>query len=400
MQTQVRSSRVNRSRCHRVSRMRRGAMLVLVGIMLIVFVVAAAFSIDVAYMQLVRTELRAATDAAAKAGVKTLSDSQDTEMAITSAVDYAGNNRVVGRPLAIEREDVELGQSTQQADGTWNFTPTTVKPNAVRVTARMAGDTPAGAVNLLLGKLLGTETFTPQMRATAAHYDHDIVLTIDRSHSMAFDHSGVEWVYPPNTPDTPHSIFYPPNPIGSRWSSLTEALDQFLDIVEQQYWQPRIGLVTWGSEVTLNDYDGNLVQRTEVAVATDAELGSTVQEIRDAIDVRSNDIMLGATHMSAGMDEAIAILTGQDARPFAKKTMILMTDGRWNRGRQPKVVAAEARDLGIVIHTITFLPTTDQAGMQEVASITGGRHFHAEDEAGLVEAFRELAMTLPIVLTE
>ena len=47
---------------------RQGAMLVLVAITLIIFIVSAlVFSIDIAYMQLVRSQLRAAADAAAKA---------------------------------------------------------------------------------------------------------------------------------------------------------------------------------------------------------------------------------------------------------------------------------------------------------------------------------------------
>jgi Flp pilus assembly protein TadG len=49
---------------------RKGAMLVLVAITMILLVIAAAFSIDVAYMQLTRTELRTSTDAAARAATE------------------------------------------------------------------------------------------------------------------------------------------------------------------------------------------------------------------------------------------------------------------------------------------------------------------------------------------
>ena len=57
----------------RLRQPRRGAMLVLVAITLVIFIVALVFSIDVAYMQLVRSQLRAAADAAAKAGAQMLS---------------------------------------------------------------------------------------------------------------------------------------------------------------------------------------------------------------------------------------------------------------------------------------------------------------------------------------
>ena len=46
---------------------RRGAIAVLVAVLMIIFLMAVAFSVDVGYMQLSRTRLRIATDAAARA---------------------------------------------------------------------------------------------------------------------------------------------------------------------------------------------------------------------------------------------------------------------------------------------------------------------------------------------
>ncbi len=53
----------NLSRARQFRRDRRGAVLVLFGILIIVIFAMIAFAVDVAYMQLVRAELRAATDA-------------------------------------------------------------------------------------------------------------------------------------------------------------------------------------------------------------------------------------------------------------------------------------------------------------------------------------------------
>ena len=47
---------------------RRGAAHVLIAVMILAFLVSGAMAVDFAYMQLIRTELRSATDAAAKAG--------------------------------------------------------------------------------------------------------------------------------------------------------------------------------------------------------------------------------------------------------------------------------------------------------------------------------------------
>ena len=53
-------------------------MLVLIALLLVVFLGMVAFAVDVAYMQLVRTELRVATDAAARASGEALSRSQSS----------------------------------------------------------------------------------------------------------------------------------------------------------------------------------------------------------------------------------------------------------------------------------------------------------------------------------
>ncbi len=42
----------------------------------------------------------------------------------------------------------------------------------------------------------------------------------------------------------------------------------------------------------------------------------------------------------------------------------------------------------------------DQSQMQNVATATSGNHYHAPDAAALEAAFREIALTLPVVLTE
>ena len=71
-------------------------MLPLIAICLPLFIIAAAFAVDVAYMQLARTELRTATDAAARAGAKTLSMSQNQTTARAAAVAAAAKNKVAG----------------------------------------------------------------------------------------------------------------------------------------------------------------------------------------------------------------------------------------------------------------------------------------------------------------
>src|SRR3954468_13380242 len=86
---------------------RHGAMLVLVAVCLPLCIIMAAFAINVAWMQLVRTELRTSTDAAARAGGKELSLSQSVAVARTAAKDAAKRNFVAGGPLLLADSDVE-----------------------------------------------------------------------------------------------------------------------------------------------------------------------------------------------------------------------------------------------------------------------------------------------------
>jgi Mg-chelatase subunit ChlD len=108
----------------------------------------------------------------------------------------------------------------------------------------------------------------------------------------------------------------------------------------------------------------------------------------------------GRTAISAGIDNGIKVLTGAKTRPFAVKTMVLMTDGIHNTGPEPVLSAQNAAKKEIVIHTVTFSDDADIARMKAVAEATGGLHFHADDSKELVDVFREIAATLPVMLTE
>jgi hypothetical protein len=77
-----------------------------------------------------------------------------------------------------------------------------------------------------------------------------------------------------------------------------------------------------------------------------------------------------------------------------------MTDGQWNDGRHPVDAAEDARDAGITIHVVTFLPGAKSVDAEAVASTTGGIYIHANNEAELTAAFRKIARTLPVVLTD
>ena len=88
---------------------RQGAMLVLIAFVMIILIVGAVFSTDVAHMHMVRAELRTATDAAARAGAEALARTQDPNVARATAVRFALENSVSGTGLQLGLDDIEIG---------------------------------------------------------------------------------------------------------------------------------------------------------------------------------------------------------------------------------------------------------------------------------------------------
>ena len=104
----------------RAARVRRGSVMGLMAVLLPVLAILAAFCINAAQMQLTRTELMVATDAAARAGGRAFSEVQTVSAAKTAAVTTAALNTVNGEPLQLQSEDganeIEFGR-TNQPDG-------------------------------------------------------------------------------------------------------------------------------------------------------------------------------------------------------------------------------------------------------------------------------------------
>jgi Mg-chelatase subunit ChlD len=131
-----------------------------------------------------------------------------------------------------------------------------------------------------------------------------------------------------------------------------------------------------------------------------SDLVGDYQPIRDEIKRIGSKPIQGHTAIGDGLTDGIQVLTGARARPFAVKTIILMTDGLQNQGRPAIDVAREAAKQHIVIHTITFSDEADKKKMVEVAEATGGQHFHAPTAADLKTIFKQIASTLPVLTTQ
>jgi hypothetical protein len=185
----------------------------------------------------------------------------------------------------------------------------------------------------------------------------------------------------------------PPHPSQSRWGALTIALDAFLIELDKTAQDERVALVSYSSNTS---ECGNSYKISQI----DSDLVADYSVIRDRIASISSKPVKGRTAISAGLDDGLKVMTGTKIRPFAVKTMVLMTDGIHNLGPEPVLSARQAANNDIVIHTITFSSQADIRRMQEVAAATGGRHFHAPTAQDLVRIFKEIASTLPVLLTD
>jgi hypothetical protein len=363
-------------------------MLVLVAITIVLLLITAAFSVDVAFMQLTRTELRTSTDAAARAATEALSRFQSMAAATQAARDAAAANLVAGEPLLLADDDIKFGHANHLGDGSFDFNEGGQPINSVRINGRRTADSPSGPVGLLFAGVFRQRTFVPSYVSRTVNLDRDICLVVDRSGSM--NRSVTTSFPPPGAPDPCDR----PDPLNSRWAALSAAVQSFIGGVNQTSQNELLALVSYSS-------DDVLCGRRYLASTIDARLDADYTLVISAMNTMSNNPIQGWTNIAAGIDNGTVVLTDATrARPFAEKTMIVLTDGRKNRGRSVVDAAADAAAQGITVHTITFSSEAEQWRMINAANAGGGKHFHAPSAAELDRIFREIALTLPVVMTE
>jgi Ca-activated chloride channel family protein len=384
------------------SNLRRGAIVVLTAVMIIVFLASVVFSVDVSYMQLTKAKLRAATDAAARAAGEGLSRVQDLNYARQAAKDIAAANKVAGQPLLLDDSDIVFGKSDQQASGAWTFTPNGQPINAVRVFGRRTRQAPSGSVPLFFARVFNVLDFEPVQAATVVRLDRDICLVLDRSSSMKLyltDPGGLMYTSDPR-------FCQPPDMNLSRWGALAVAVQRFVDALAQTPQTEYLALASYaGGGNGAPSYTA--CNYTSSTSEINCNLAADHSAVVSAMATLSTKKWNGRTNIAAGINRGIQVLTGPSARPFAAKTIVLMSDGAANEpggnetdGRAAAIQkASEAADLDIIIHTVTY-GEADPATMQAIADATGGNNYYAPDAQALQDIFAEIALTLPVVFTD
>lgn len=362
---------------------RRGAVIMLMIIILPVLLIICTFAINLSYMELARTDMQIASDAAARAAARTFARTDKRSDAVAAAQTATLRNPIVGKALNLRSSDVIFGASTRSSgNGKYVFTANRTPFNSVRVSF----DSKAGG-SLPLPLRVGVKSpkFSPRQIATATQAELDLVIVVDRSGSMAFGSD--EGAIPGNKPKrAPPGWDFDTSPVPpkSRWSEAQAAVSEFLKILQSSAQRENVGLVTYSH-----------------STEKDVLLTQTYSQITAALGQYNSPFKKGGTNIGGGIGSGLEVLESSPAkRQWAVRVMIVLTDGIHNMGWNPVDAAREAARQNVVIYTVTFAQEADQALMKQVAEIGLGKHYHSPSGAQLIKDFKEIAQNLPVLLTE
>lgn len=123
----------------------------------------------------------------------------------------------------------------------------------------------------------------------------------------------------------------------------------------------------------------------------------TIQDLTDDFDAFNSTLSPdrgGGTYMEDGIQESIDVLTGSNADPDHEKIVVLLGDGLANDN--PERAARDAADENITIYTVGLGAALEEVNdgkeeLKQIANITGGEFFFAENASELNEKFSQIA---------
>jgi hypothetical protein len=352
---------------------------------------------------------------------------QTVEAAKTAAETTAAMNNVNGEPLMLNSDDganeMEFGRTVQPGgvSGRYYFEKISTASvqsgeevaSAFRVHGRRDAGSLSGSVDLFVPGLLSKSDFETNQQSVAMQVDRDISLVLDRSGSM----DDIDFDWPPGVSPWNNTVkdaavtegimqytwggyaytsgnnsttfqqwawedYFELGPAPTMpWEDLLDAVDAFLDVLDITSQEEQVSVASYSNWASLDcwlEKDHNIVRNTVAGLNTG-----------------------GSTAIGKGMQQGINALLDASARPYAAKTMVVMTDGIHNNGISPVTVANTLMgSYSLTIHTVTFGDGADEVLMGTVADIGGGKHYHADDAAELISIFEEIANNLPTILTK
>ena len=406
---------------HRKTSRRRGAVVILFMVVLPALLILSAVAINLAYLQLSRTELMVANDLASNAAGRALSAKQSVTAARDMAISIASSNQVAGRPLTLDSStganQIEFGISSQTTNSQYSkfrfdevSSLSAKRLNAVRVNGKQEN------ISVYFpGLLPSNSTFNTQFSSVSMQVDRDSTLVFDRSGSMReFEEtwpsgynprstasldaataagilrkSGSRYFYTSGQDQYTLDYFLWNNyfkiqpPARTKWEKLVDATDALMGLLSETPNTELVSVTTYSSDAR-ND------------------LPLSENYLSAMSNLRSQEVN-GATAIGSGMTEGVKNFATSKARPFSSKTMVVLTDGYENSGRIGAVAAAKQITAGnVTIHTITFGQGANTSLMKQVAQIGNGRFYDVDggDAETLTAVFQDIVNNLPTILVQ
>lgn len=366
--------RLNGTRGHlgQSAEWRRGAVMVLVLLLLIPLLAMVAFSVDVGRIVLLRSEIQNAVDAGTLAAqLKLQLDSQDVEGAEEEAREFVRLNQVGSKLVPEDSIDVDIGVWDPN---TKSFTATRLDPNAVHVFARQDNETYS------FGRVLGYDSFGAPATAIATsstREKQDIMMVLDLSGSMAYE---------------------------GRIEALRAAAPVFVDVIDKAGGDDQIGVMGLSADPSNFDsqksgysnepYESSLHPTPGHHVGVlEAPLTKNFSMLKNS-GLDKSTLFAGKYNGWTGTGAALGdaahyLVNGGENRSDAKRIIVLMSDGHANRpdGNGPgyaKQMAAYAAGQNVTVYTISLGNSADLELMAEIAAIAGGKHFDAQGSGSAV----------------
>ena len=191
----------------------------------------------------------------------------------------------------------------------------------------------------------------------------------------------------------------PGSPRFSRGDLQAQGVDAFLNVLEVTDQEELVSLVTFNSSARV-DWE---LQRSIDDAGGQPVINGSYANIRRELHTLTPG---GGTAIGSGLLTAVPLIfpgpndTASIARPFAAKTIVVLTDGQNNSGEfSPLEAGLKITDkANVTIHTVTL--SAGAQSLADVAQAGQGQSYHDDDGSNLVAIFEEIANTLPTILTE
>ena len=369
---------------------RRGAALVWITLLMVVVLAAAVFCVDLGRMMHVRSQLQRAVDAGALAAAMQLRDSSDPAVVEAKGVEFVQHNKA-GWGGQVASADVTVTVGKWDVDTRQFTTVTQGLPDSVRVAAALP-DEP-----FFFAGVFGRNSFAMSRQATATvrATPTDVMLVLDLSGSMGSQ---------------------------GRIQALRVAAPQFVETIRLSGEFHQVGVMGYGVRPEYFDpaqhgsgtpytfapqslypadsswvgvLEGDLTFDLDAVVAGPLDSGNLVHRKYG-----------GGTPIGAALRDGVHnVINSPDARgtDVAGKAVVLMSDGHANKPSDgagyARQMAQYAADQEVVVYTISLGNSADDVLMQEIADISGGKHFLAQGAGAqlvntLNRAFRNTAIAI------